>query len=453
MAAVLSIARGEEDEEEETYQEFKLMMDIFSAIIIFLTLLAQCLWKVWVERLARLRSQSSSAARSPPIETEKAEEEKKKKKGKKGDDAEAPAQGSQGPLRFSPVSMAPDGQRAPVRDQRGDARSAAEDVQRPVQLPLMGTARVASIPKLVWQPVIWRGRISTPVIWRGKLSTTGWTSFSSDHSGRHQSTSAGDCARRSWTLWNCTPRSRKISELWGKPRDFSANLSGVDNQVVVYIIIDVIVDIWRPLKLEWFWSRIGAGFVRPSAWWPGDDRHLVFNSGSMDGGNRIMPITAAHVAIHIESSELVERAKKKERVNSKRSQKRQFESWDGKHLAMFPTAASDLSRLYSCLFSAQTNRCPQRKKGRATARGATETGETQREQFRRACICAVPFIQLRIFKMLIVLLTEELLGKEWNWEEDWKIPRGIWGTLQRNDRPGYESGFMVHLILEPSKCI
>ena len=46
MAAVLSIARGEEDEEEETYQEFKLMMDIFSAIIIFLTLLAQCLWKV-----------------------------------------------------------------------------------------------------------------------------------------------------------------------------------------------------------------------------------------------------------------------------------------------------------------------------------------------------------------------------------------------------------------------
>ena len=52
-------------------------------------------------------------------------------------------------MRLSPVGMAPVEHRAPAqppRDQRGVARGAAEEVQRPAQLPPMGMAPVETIP-------------------------------------------------------------------------------------------------------------------------------------------------------------------------------------------------------------------------------------------------------------------------------------------------------------------
>ena len=91
MAAVLSVARGEKEEEgEEMFSEFKMMMVIFPMIIVLLTLLVQCLRKEGVERWARPRSHSRSAARSLPIDAEKVDR-KRKEKDEKGDEAEAPA--------------------------------------------------------------------------------------------------------------------------------------------------------------------------------------------------------------------------------------------------------------------------------------------------------------------------------------------------------------------------
>ena len=166
LAAVLSIAKGEEEEEEaEEFQEFNMMMVGFSIAIVLLTLLIQFLWKVGVEKLTCLRSQTDSAARSLPMDAEKEKEkEKKERKGEdaeapaqesqgplrrsSGEDAEAPAQERQGPLRRSSVGTAPEESTAsvqPPRDQRGDAWGAADEVQRPAQLPPMGTAPVEMI--------------------------------------------------------------------------------------------------------------------------------------------------------------------------------------------------------------------------------------------------------------------------------------------------------------------
>ena len=125
-------------------------------IIVLLTLLVQCLWKEGVERWARLQSHSRSAARSLPIDAEKVDR-KRKEKDEKGDEAEAPAQGSQGPLRLSPVGMAPVEQRAPAqppRDQRGDARCRGSAAASTAPTDGYGTgrddsSRAASIPKLV----------------------------------------------------------------------------------------------------------------------------------------------------------------------------------------------------------------------------------------------------------------------------------------------------------------
>ena len=64
LAAVLSVAKGEEEEEsdQDGMMEFNMMMAVFTVMVIGATLAIQCLWKAWTERLrTRVRSQAGSA--------------------------------------------------------------------------------------------------------------------------------------------------------------------------------------------------------------------------------------------------------------------------------------------------------------------------------------------------------------------------------------------------------
>ena len=99
LAAVLSVAKGEEEEEsdQDGMMEFNMMMAVFTVMVIGATLAIQCLWKAWTERLrTRVRSQAGSANQGLVAE----------KKGKgKGGESRGVAEEWQQPVRLPPSAV------------------------------------------------------------------------------------------------------------------------------------------------------------------------------------------------------------------------------------------------------------------------------------------------------------------------------------------------------------
>ena len=99
LAAVLSVAKGEEEEEpgQNGMAEFHIMMAVFTVMVIGATLAIQCLWKAWKERLgAGVRRHTGSATQGLAAE----------RKGKgKGGESRGVAEEWQQPERLPPSAV------------------------------------------------------------------------------------------------------------------------------------------------------------------------------------------------------------------------------------------------------------------------------------------------------------------------------------------------------------
>ena len=140
LAAAISLAKGQEgeDEEEERNMEFHTMMVIFAIVIVLITLVCQYLWKVGVGNVElRLRSQPASTFRSLPAERVQGRFEEKEKEEKR-EEVPRPAHL---PLNDGECREVAENLRQPVRlpsnlsPQDGESREVAEELRHPVRLP------------------------------------------------------------------------------------------------------------------------------------------------------------------------------------------------------------------------------------------------------------------------------------------------------------------------------